>query len=381
MKHHSKTNRFEKYPKTVIALILFSVVLLADFVFTGIYHIQKYGTIHKYAERKALREASPVFHHTLKANGQQVDQNWGHLSSPLYTNSLGFKDRKIREIPLAPSNFRFLFIGDSFTEGVGFDYDKTFVGLVDTALANDHIEVLNAAVSSYSPTIYYKKIEYLLEAVGLRFDHLIVFLDISDIEDEAKHYEIRDGRVIGFFSQTSMVKNFVYESTGFLKNIWVFFTKIHTAIFKDPEALRSPEERMFGINRQRSLWTIDDKIFKEYGEKGLKKARHHMDLLYQLLQQHQITMSVAVYPWPDQILHADLSSRQVTYWEEWAKNNSVKFFNFFPSFIFPEIDPKEVIHENFIQGDVHWNERGHEVIARELYAKMRKAFPELLHEK
>ncbi len=381
MARHSTTNRFEQYPKTVLALILVFVVLLADIVFTGIYHIQKYGTIHKYAERKVLREASPVFHHTLKANGQQVDQKWGHLSSPLYTNSLGFKDRKIREVPLAPSNFRFLFIGDSFTEGVGFDYDKTFVGLIDAALANDNIEVLNAAVSSYSPAIYFKKIEYLLETVGLHFNHLIVFLDISDIEDEAKHYEIRDGRVMGYFSQTSRVKDFVYEYTGLLKNIWVFFAKIHTAIFKDPDALRSPKERMLGINRQRSLWTIDDEIFKAYGGKGLAKSRHHMDLLYQLLQQHEIQMSIAVYPWPDQILHADLSSRQVTFWQEWAKNKSVIFLNFFPSFIFPEKNPKQVIRKYFIEGDVHWNEAGHEFVAQELYPKIRKAFPDLLHEK
>ena len=376
-----QSNRFEKYPKAVITCILVSVVLLADIFFTGIYHLQKYGTIHKYAERKALREASPVFHHTLKVNGQQVDQKWGHLSSPLYTNSLGFKDRNIRDVPLVSPNFRFLFIGDSFTEGVGFEYDKTFVGLMDTILANEHIEVLNAAVSSYAPTIYYKKTKYLLETVGLDFDHLVVFLDISDIEDEAKHYEIRDGRVIGFFSETSKIKDFVYEYTGLLKNVFVFAEKIQTAIGRDPEALRSPEERRFGLNRQRSLWTVDETIFKEYGKRGLEKARYHMDLLYQLLQQHHITMSIAVYPWPDQIIHVDLLSRHVTFWKEWANHNSVVFFNFFPSFISPESDPKEVISDNFIEGDVHWNEAGHKFVAQELYQKMRKSFPELLQAK
>ncbi len=376
-----QSNRFEKYPKAVITCILVSVVLLADIFFTGIYHLQKYGTIHKYAERKALREVSPVFHHTLKVNGQQVDQKWGHLSSPLYTNSLGFKDRNIRDVPLVSPNFRFLFIGDSFTEGVGFEYDKTFVGLMDTILANEHIEVLNAAVSSYAPTIYYKKTKYLLETVGLDFDHLVVFLDISDIEDEAKHYEIRDGRVIGFFSETSKIKDFVYEYTGLLKNVFVFAEKIQTAIGRDPEALRSPEERRFGLNRQRSLWTVDETIFKEYGKRGLEKARYHMDLLYQLLQQHHITMSIAVYPWPDQIIHVDLLSRHVTFWKEWANHNSVVFFNFFPSFIFPESDPKEVISDNFIEGDVHWNEAGHKFVAQELYQKIRKSFPELLQAK
>ena len=381
MEKPSKTNRFEKHPKTVLVLILVSVVLVADLVLTGVYHIQKYGTVHKFADRRALREPSPVFHHTLKMNGQQVDQKWGHLSNQLYTNSLGFKDRRIRQVPLVSSNYRFLFIGDSFTEGVGFEYEKTFVGLVDAALANDHIEVFNAAVSSYSPTIYFKKIEYLLETVGVNFDHVIVFLDISDIEDEEKRYEIRDGRVVGLISQPSRIKDFVYEYTGLIKNIWILVVKIQTTLVKDSETLRSPEEQRYGINRRRSLWTINNKVFQEYGSSGLEKARHHMDLLYQLLQQHNIEMTIAVYPWPDQIVHADLHSRQVTFWEKWAKKYSVVFFNFFPSFISPETDPKEVIKNNFIEGDVHWNETGHEVVARELYAKIREAFPKLWYKK
>ena len=381
MEKPARANRFERHPKTVLVFILVPFILVADLVLTGLYHLQKYGTVHKYENRRALREPSPVFHHTLKVNGQQVSQKWGHLSSPLYTNSLGFKDRRIREVPLLSSKYRFLFIGDSFTEGVGFEYEKTFVGLVDTALANDHIEVLNAAVSSYSPAIYFKKIEYLLETVEFNFDHLIVFLDISDIEDEEKYYEIRDGRVVGLISQSSSIKDFVYEYTGLVKNIWILVAKIQTALVEDSETLPSPEEQRYGINRHRSLWTINNEVFQEYGRSGLEKARHHMDLLYQLLQRHNKEMTIAVYPWPDQIVHDDLHSRQVAFWKKWAKKHSVVFFNFFPSFISPETDPKEVIKKNFIEGDVHWNETGHEVVARELYAKMREAFPMLLYDK
>jgi hypothetical protein len=327
MEKHSKTNRFEKCPKATLMLILVPFVFVADLVLTGVYHIQKYGTVHKYADRRALRESSPVFHHTLKENGQQGGQKWGHLSNPLYTNSLGFKDRRIRQVPLVSSNYRFLFIGDSFTEGVGFEYEKTFVGLVDMALANDHIEVFNAAVTSYSPAIYFKKIEYLLETVGFNFDHLIVFLDISDIEDEEKRYEIRDGRVVGLISKSLRIKDFVYEYTGLIKNIWILAAKIQTAFLKDAETLRSPEEQRYGINRRRSLWTINNQVLHEYGHSGLEKSRHHMDLLYQLLRQHNKKMTIAVYPWPDQIVHADLNSRQVIFWEEWAKKHSVSLLH------------------------------------------------------
>ncbi|GJL53995.1 MAG: hypothetical protein NPIRA02_11270 [Nitrospirales bacterium] len=379
MEAYFTNNRFEKYSKTVLTLLVIIVVVVADFVFTRVYHIQKYGTIHKFADRRALREPSPVFHHTLKPNGQQQEQKWGHLSSPLYTNSLGFKDREIREIPFASSNFRFLFIGDSFTEGIGIEYEKTFVGLIDAELARLNIDVLNAAVSSYSPTIYFKKIEYLLETVGLDFDHLIVFLDISDIEDEVRRYDTHNGRVIGLMSRTSKVKEFVYEYTGLLKNLWTLAINMQKTIAPTHEDLRSEEERRYGVNQQRSLWTVNEETFHDYGQHGLDKARKRMDLLYQLLQRHRKEMTLAVYPWSDQIMHKDLHSRHVTFWEEWAKEHSVPFVNFFPLFISPNGDPKEVLRTYFIEGDVHWNEQGHELMTRELFTKIQGAFPKLLH--
>ena len=378
MNRPEKKNRFEKYSKTVIVLIAILVVLVSDFVFTGVYHMMKYGTIHKFADRRALRERSPIFHHTLKVNEQQQEQKWGHLSSPVYTNSLGFKDRQIRQVPLTSSNYRFVFIGDSFTEGIGFEYEKTFVGLVDTALASQNVEVLNAAVSSYSPAIYLKKIEYLLKTIKLDFDHLMVFLDISDIEDEEKRYEIRDGVVVGLMSHASRVKDFVDEYTGLVKNVWALVGKIQKTIGTNPEPERSPEERRYGINRHRSLWTVNETVFQEYGRSGLEKARHHMDLLYRLLQEHGKGMTIAVYPWPDQIVYRDMHSRQVTFWQKWANDHSVPFFNFFPSFISSSREPKEIIKENFIEGDVHWNEVGHQVMAKDLLIKMRKSFPKIL---
>lgn len=44
--------------------------------------------------------------------------------------------------------------------------------------------MLNAAVSSYSPIIYWRKIQHLIEDRKLDFDALFVFLDLSDPQDE-----------------------------------------------------------------------------------------------------------------------------------------------------------------------------------------------------
>ena len=75
-------------------------------------------------------------------------------------------------------------MGDSFTEGGLLDYTDTFVGRIDSDLGEKKIEVLNAGVSSYSPIIYWRKIKYLIEDMKLKFDEVVVFIDISDPYDE-----------------------------------------------------------------------------------------------------------------------------------------------------------------------------------------------------
>ena len=53
-------------------------------------------------------------------------------------------------------------------------------------------EVLNAGVASYSPIVYWSKMKFLVEEVKLKLDHVVVFLDVSDAEDESKIYSLND---------------------------------------------------------------------------------------------------------------------------------------------------------------------------------------------
>ena len=63
---------------------------------------------------------------------------------------------------LRPVNYDYIFIGDSFTEGVGLNYNDTFVGIFEKNLSNKDIG--NLAMSDYSPRNYYHKIkEYILK--------------------------------------------------------------------------------------------------------------------------------------------------------------------------------------------------------------------------
>ena len=366
---HPYRRWIHRHPKKILFLFVLVTICLLDLFCTGVYHLIKCGTIHKYGGQRALSEKSSVFHHTLKPRVHLEDFRWAGRTYPVSTNSLGFKDRAVREVPLTASRYRILFMGDSFTQGIGCEYDKTFVGLIGSALARNDIEVLNGGVVLYSPAIYFKKTEYLVSRVGLRFDHLVVFLDISDIHDEAKVYDIRDGRVVWIAGGGPAAMAFLYEYTTIPRNILGLVSRLKAKLTNAPNADRTEEDKRYGINDYQSLWTVDPAAYSGYGEVGLQRAKNHMSLLAGLLKRHRIGMTLVVYPWPDQIVRHDLDSIQVNVWRDWAAEHSVHFINLFPDFIKPQQDPKAVIRRCFIPSDIHWNEEGHRLVAARFLAQ------------
>ena len=92
-----------------------------------------------------------------------------------------------------------------------------------------------------------------------------------------------------------------------------------------------------------------------------------MSELVDLCKAHGIGVVVCVYPSPAQIIARDLNSIQVQVWRKFAQEKEVDFVNLFPKFIGQETGrAREVYREYFIEGDVHWNPAGHQLVAEEL---------------
>jgi hypothetical protein len=352
---------FERHKRlTLAALVAFSV-LATDFAFTRVYRRLHPPPPAGTATR--LRTPSELYHHDLRPRVSVEDEVWGPRRAPYRTNSLAFRDRAVRDVPLRTDRPRIVFIGDSFTEGVGVTYEASFVGRVDDAVAPRGVEVLNAGVISYCPIIYFRKVKHLIEDVGLGFDALVVYIDIGDIQDEVTYKLDPEGNVRsrpvrrvqelgadqqhggrGFFRFPRLKK--------FLDRNSLLWSRAYVAL-----------ERLFPMEGNRAgLWTVHDDEFAAYGREGLELARENMDRLHELLAARGIRLTVAVYPWPDQVRHIDLKSKQVTFWREWAAAHGAGFIDHFPQFI--DGTPADgVLDRYFIPGDVHWNEAGHKVIA------------------
>src|SRR5208337_1873112 len=79
-------------------------------------------------EAKICGVSDPVRHHAFKPNCTIVHP-WGSAWYEFSTNSLGFRDERIRQVPLAEPQPRILMLGDSFTEGM-IAWGDSYVGRI-----------------------------------------------------------------------------------------------------------------------------------------------------------------------------------------------------------------------------------------------------------
>ena len=201
-------NKFFKF-----TIIIF-IILLIDYLFSFFLKTKNFWT--EVYPDKYWRIPSYHYHHDLRANVDVVE-NWGSYKYKLITNSLGFRDFETRNVvKINSEKKRILLIGDSMTEAP-LDYSSSYSGLM-TKYFNKNYEVLNAGVGSYSPSNYYYKIKYYLDE-GYRFDHIVIFLDISDVVDELQYvYDGNDNLILNknFYDKKISSKIFIYLRDNFI---------------------------------------------------------------------------------------------------------------------------------------------------------------------
>ena len=355
-------------------LVIFSL-LIADFILSNVvfkklefWHYDK--LIDHY-----WRIPSNVYHHDLKANVNVVEP-WGfNLEKKLITNSLGFRDFTNKKVTKFSNKKRLLLIGDSAIEGAGYDYEFTIGGLLHRYLEKDY-EVLNSAVGSYSPSIYFKKIEYFINE-GYVFDKAIIFLDPSDVIDELfVQYDSEDNIIVENITNVDdkigdfLVHNFLMFRTmlrfsdsaenlkNFLKLKYKASKKYNKSFFKT-----STEDTLFYrmTHVDRSAWTFDDLLFKNY-EKGLEKSEKNLNKLINLLKNNFIDIHFVLYPHPSQIYYED--KYHLSFWINWAEKNNLDLINLYKSFT--SLDNKKLILDTFIFGDLHWNKEGTKIVFKNL---------------
>ena len=366
----------------LIILITFSIFLLIDFFFGKILVSKYIETIKdnpSYHKKQRIRHE--FYHHTLAPNIDYKKTGWGPKTYRLCTDEWGLKYKCNTK---SYKSYKIAIIGDSFVEAIGLPYEESFVGLINKATKS---EVANMGVSSYSPKIYYSKLKFFLEK-GFKFDHVIIYVDVSDLYDDMNSFVLKKNGKVRDKSWGKRIEWYINAKFPVLDQL-IFITfksdRIRTGVnpikvYTDPNQFRDEDLTQIYTKKLnlRSAWTYtkENKI-KGYDypiDLGIKEQLVTMDLLYNYLAERKINFSIAVYPWPQTILNDVSYNKHVKMWEEFCKSRCVNFINHYPLFMNDKNDQKtkmEIVRKYYILNDVHLNARGNKIVADDFLKKFK----------
>jgi lysophospholipase L1-like esterase len=351
----------------LLALFCIGLLLCFDLIYSTFF----------YDEDTLARISDPVYHHGLAPNFAG-HQTWGFGRIPIFSNNLGFKDGAVRNVPIKSNTRRVLLMGDSFTEGTGLSFENTFAGLLYAAGQKqpEKIEFLNAGLASYSPAIYYRKINFLLEK-GLRFDEVVLFSDLSDVWDEARGYFCIDDdpkfSVYCDAHEIDLLRQRRSHRTR-LQNHFIVTDRLIILIKQAIAQVRgkyAPPPPQFVVHNLIAGWAIPgfdvSNFYAPLGiEGGIERSLANMRRLADVLKAHNIPLTIVVYPWPFQLANGDRESRQVKIWREFCIQNCKEFIDLFSTFFSEREAHKDWYERLFFYGDVHFSANGHQLIFREI---------------
>ena len=330
--------------------------------------------------QRSPRIASPVYDHGFAPNFDGYDV-WGELRYRLITNSLGFKDGSPREVPMKSASHRILLIGDSFAEGIGMSFEDSFAGRLEQAgqARPDKVEFLNAGVASYSPSIYYRKIKYLLDS-GLQFDEVVLFSDPSDVTDEATSYFCIDDDP-RYRSHCTTAEGSMQPVTAapkkpnFLIDRFVITNRVRIGIKRWTQSLSGNRKRALSTDYARIGWTNPKfdagNNYRPLGiDGGIARSLQNMRALADLLVARKIPLTVIVYPWAQQIAQGDRDSAQVALWRGFCEGRCKAFIDLFPVFFAASETDKNWYEHLYIVGDDHFSAAGNRLVFQEVAKRL-----------
>ena len=332
---------------TFITILFFFIF---DFFF-GQKILKKTGII--YLE-DLLRVPNKNYSYSFKQNINTDFAVWGNNYYKLCTDSRGFKfNCKDKEKKI----YNIAFIGDSFTEGIGLPYEKTFVGKLKE---KKNLDVVNLGVASYSTEIYLQKIKYLISKNIISINHLIIGIDLTDLEDDwARREKLKLKKSINKNSKSTNLnfKRFLaqyFPGTYLILKKVNWYIKIHITKNENVEHL--------DYKKNKASWSYI-KNYENLNSK-IENQISTMDKLYIFLEQNNIKMSLLIYPHQASIKFDKKNSLYKKIWKNYCINKCFKFIDAY-SIFFDEMrnnSKNDLMKKYFINGDAHFNENGNELI-------------------
>ena len=359
-------NSFIFNPKTKkIAASIFitlSLVIICLFLLEGFLQL---------TSQKSCQQQDPILHNSYRPNCfiRSKTMEWDITAQ---INSQGLRDEEV----LAKENYeyRILVLGDSLPAGWGVEHNQTYSEILQQKLNQEKkVDVLNAAVTGYSPILEYL---YLREK-GLEYepDIIILNVDMGDIQGDNHYSKLakidEEGRIIGVPQTEDSILMSLYKKSKVVKLLEVPLIILDAKI--EPYVWGS--EHFYELDYDSYMLTrgdIDQKEAEEYFATVFK----HIKLIQELSEEKGIKLIITTYPYGHQVsgdewakgrhnygfengkVYSDLPNKIL---EEFAEENNITFISMFKDFKESEAFPL------YFPYDGHFNEEGHELAAEVLF--------------
>ena len=362
-----------KFISLLIFLILF-LIILTDFILSNTF--LKNEHCNQYYE----------YYYELKKNcsGRYRFKNSFPLSN-IYTDEMGLRVGKAKIKKDKNKNNIFIF-GDSFTYGVGLNYEDTYVGLLEKNLKENY-NVYNFAVGSYSPSVHTYKLKETLNK-NLTPNKVIIFLDLTDVFDEASrwNYDSENNQIklnYNLIFQRNLIDEQKFKENNFklLVNFFSYLNyysrlardKLNNKFFEEYKVKQSNQGSFTYTSKKnlnRDFW--GNNLF----EKGLNKLKARFDELTKISLANNFELFVVIYPWAETLEFGQSEFDWQNFAKELCVENKCQVIDLFPKFQKYKNQNKYWNNELYFLHDEHFNAKGDFLVFEELlkYFKNEKKF-------
>ena len=260
--------------------------------------------------------------------------------------------------------------GDSFTYGVGIEYDKTFVGLIEKEMKDYNI--YNFGVGSYSPSVYLYKLKKTLK-LDIFPKKIFLFLDLTDILDEANRWEYNKE-----LNQVKLKSDYIYRNSQkkekFIKQNFKILTNLtsyvnfHLRNLRETMKIKIKNERKIKTSIQGSFTYTErnllDKRFWEEKlfERGISELKYKVSEISDISKQIKSDFYVIIYPWAETLEFGQNKFNWSIFANEICSPNKCKVIDAIPDFKLYKKKNINWSNELYFLNDEHFNEVGASVL-------------------
>ncbi len=290
----------------------------------------------------------------------------------VFTDENGFRFSGLKK-EISKNNA--LFFGDSFTYGMGLEYNKTFVGIIENEISSYNI--INFGVQGYSPSVYLYQLKKFKDGNN-NAKKIFVTLDLSDVFEEAsiwkndKNYDhpiLRNERNLNEDEKKLSFKDKNFKASRFIaRKINNFFRKLRLSNYNSSNLKKIPGNSGWGNFIFTELSETDQSLWHPIGfEAAIKKIDNNFLSIGKIASQMKADFYIIIYPWPDTIYNGQKKFN----WEKYSSNlckisNCKKLINLFPDFNNIRKNNANWLNKLFIAGDLHITPFGQKLISKKI---------------